>query len=292
MAAVGPWPMLHSCRLPKGAASLAASGWRLTHAWLRVAPLARPAPGARAWHQLPRRSLITSVPFGRTAWSLPVPAPSRLSLCSPEPGGAWLRGAALALGVGILGWPGGRPPVRCEAAALPAAPPQAASGRLIAAAPESIPLSRRLARRLFHLARLVYLCCVFGPLLLSSPIAFWQTRSPRLKELWWCCCVAALERTGALVIKLAQWASSRPDLFGESVCARVEHLQDRTPPHSLAQTHAALDSMFGMGWRDYLRIEDAPIGSGCIAQVKTRGREVRGWRGACAPAGPAVTEAV
>lgn len=275
--------MLRPRRLPNGAASLAngaASSWRLAHAWSHVAPLPR-APDARAWHQLPRRGLITNLTFGRIAGSRLVSPPSRLVLCSPELGSTWLRGAALALGVGVSGRPGSRAPVRCEAAALSSAMPEetavATTGRLAAAPPESVPLSRRVARRLFHLARVLYLCCVFGPLLLTSPLAFWQARSPRLHDLWWRCFVAALERTGALVIKLAQWASSRPDLFGEAVCARVQHLQDRTRPHSLAQTHAALDAMFGPGWVNHLRIEEEPIGSGCIAQVKLQGGREGGW---------------
>jgi hypothetical protein len=244
---------------------------------------ARLALDARAWRQLPRRSLITSAALGGMMGSRPVPLLSRLGLCSPELGGTWLRGGVLALGVGIFGERGGRSLVLCEAAARASATHDqakvATAGRLAPEPPESVPLSRRVARRLFHLARVLYLCCVFSPLLLTSPLAFWQTASPRLQELWWRCFVAALERTGALVIKLAQWASSRPDLFGQAVCARVQHLQDRTPPHSLAETHAALDAMFGPGWPDYLRIDEVPIGSGCIAQVKRHGARLGAWRG-------------
>ena len=181
------------------------------------------------------------------------------------------RQAVLALGIGTVSSLGFRSSADCELA-----PPALLGPTLptpIAEAPtyagqQPLPLLNRLLQRLFYLARALYLWCVFCPLLLSSPLAFWQTRFPTLEELWWRCCVKTLERTGALVIKLAQWASSRPDLFGERTCARVEHLQDRTPPHALRETEATLDAMFGTEWRQKLKIDPEPLGSGCIAQVR------------------------
>ena len=81
----------------------------------------------------------------------------------------------------------------------------------------------------------------------------------------------AFENSGALLIKLAQWGSSRPDMFGERGCRRFLHLQDNTPAHTWSHTERALDSMFGPEWRQELELERTPIGSGCIAQVY-RGR--------------------
>jgi len=231
-------------------------GRRLLHGW---APLARPTLLVCAPLQLCRRGLaLSAAPAPQTVLSL------RLSSHSSGPAGLWLRGAAFAVAVGssgrlCLGTP-------AAAAAAPPLAPLKPSG-IVAPVQAPVSLARRIARRLFYLARAVYLWCVFMPLLLASPLAFWQTRFPFLVEFWWSWCVATLERTGALVIKLAQWASSRPDLFGEGICGRFLHLQDRTPPHSLAQTEATLDAMFGPRWRDTLVIDPEPIGSGCIAQV-------------------------
>ena len=91
------------------------------------------------------------------------------------------------------------------------------------------------------------------------------------EELWWRWCVRLMERSGALFIKLAQWSSSRPDIFGARVCQRFAHLQDSTPAHSWAESVRVLDRALGAGWREYLELETTPIGSGCIAQVY-RGR--------------------
>lgn len=76
-----------------------------------------------------------------------------------------------------------------------------------------------------------------------------------------------MESGGALLIKLAQWASSRPDLFGEELTDRLKHLQDSTAPHAWGRTVEALDNSLGKGWRDHLVLERVPIGSGSIAQV-------------------------
>ena len=91
------------------------------------------------------------------------------------------------------------------------------------------------------------------------------------EDLWWKWCVSCFEASGALPIKFAQWASSRPDVFGARVCRRFVHLQGRVAEHPWEHTAACLDRMFGAGWRTDLRLERSPVGSGCIAQVH------RGW---------------
>lgn len=115
--------------------------------------------------------------------------------------------------------------------------------------------------------RTAYLLLVFGPLLLFYPLSRWQWT----EELWWRWCVSSFETSGALLIKLAQWASSRPDMFGERICSRFNHLQDNTPLHAWEETALSLDRMFGTSWPEHLELERTPIGSGCIAQVY-RGR--------------------
>ncbi|EOD32125.1 ABC1 kinase family protein [Emiliania huxleyi CCMP1516] len=175
------------------------------------------------------------------------------------------RATVLALAAGA--WRHRKQPALCEPPPPPPPLPPLETALAPVASEQPLPLARRLARVAFYALRAAYLWLVFSPLLLSSPLAFWQKRFPQLEEVWWSWCIATLERTGALAIKLAQWASSRPDLFSSRVCGRLQHLQDHTQPHSLEATEAALDAAFGPGWRSVLRIAPHPVGSGCIAQV-------------------------
>lgn len=77
-------------------------------------------------------------------------------------------------------------------------------------------------------ARTVYLCFIFTPLFLALPMSWYDAT----REAWWVWCVRTVELSGALCIKLAQWASSRPDLFGACVCEKFRHLQASRLPVS------------------------------------------------------------
>ena len=137
-----------------------------------------------------------------------------------------------------------------------------------------------LVRGVKCVLRAAYLSLVFGPLLILYPLSRWSFT----EDIWWALFVRAVESSGALLIKLAQWASSRPDTLGEQVCSRLKHLQDNTRPHGWAQTEQMLDSSFGTDWREYLELERTPIGSGCIAQVyrgKLRAGSGEGGEGEC-----------
>ena len=135
--------------------------------------------------------------------------------------------------------------------------------------PEEAGDRARCGRRLRCLVRFLYLFFVrLGPLL---ALHFVMTRCTCTRALWWRWMARAAERSGAVVIKLAQWAGSRPDMFGSEVCSQLVHLQDRTPTHAWRHTSATLDEMFGPEWPERLELERTPVGSGCIAQVY-RGR--------------------
>jgi aarF domain-containing kinase len=79
-------------------------------------------------------------------------------------------------------------------------------------------------------------------------------------------CLSCVEWSGATVIKLMQWLSSRPDLVGQEFCSIFCKLQDDTTPHAWRHTQKALQEAYGDDWRDRIRIEKL-IGSGCIGQV-------------------------
>ena len=77
-----------------------------------------------------------------------------------------------------------------------------------------------------------------------------------------------LERGGPCLIKLGQWASTRPDLLPLSTCRTLASLHDAVPAHSLAETHGAIEAAFGAPVSAlFARVGARPVGSGCIAQV-------------------------
>ena len=79
-------------------------------------------------------------------------------------------------------------------------------------------------------------------------------------------CLRCVEASGAAVIKLMQWAGSRPDMFGHDFCAVFSRLQDETTPHPWHHTELVLRNSFGPQWKH--RVEIGPLlGSGCIGQV-------------------------
>jgi aarF domain-containing kinase len=49
---------------------------------------------------------------------------------------------------------------------------------------------------------------------------------------------------GPAFIKWGQWASTRPDLFPQDLCAALEKLQTKAPSHSPLQSVAAVEAAF------------------------------------------------
>lgn len=81
-------------------------------------------------------------------------------------------------------------------------------------------------------------------------------------------CLICVEWSGAAVIKLMQWAGSRPDMFGHDFCAVFSKLQDNTTPHAWRHTEKVLREAYGNDWKERIKIQKQDIlGSGCIGQV-------------------------
>ena len=80
-------------------------------------------------------------------------------------------------------------------------------------------------------------------------------------------CLYSVECSGAAVIKLMQWASSRPDLFGKEFCKAFCKLQDDTTPHAMKHTEEVLRKAHGDDWAKRIRLDSKVVGSGCIGQV-------------------------
>lgn len=79
-------------------------------------------------------------------------------------------------------------------------------------------------------------------------------------------CLACAEQSGAAVVKLLQWAGSRPDLFGREFCSVFSQLQDNTTPHSWKHTDLAMREAYGVNWERKIQLGEI-LGSGCIGQV-------------------------
>ena len=79
--------------------------------------------------------------------------------------------------------------------------------------------------------------------------------------------IATVNFLGPCVVKFAQWASSRHDLFDEDFCHRLAVIRDATKTHKWSKTEEALKVAFGEEWEKRLKMDPVPIGSGCVAQV-------------------------
>lgn len=109
-----------------------------------------------------------------------------------------------------------------------------------------------------------------------------KKHSSALVEKYFQMCLGCIEWAGATIIKLTQWASSRPDLFGEDFCEVFSRLQDDTTPHELEHTIKILEDAYGKDWENQIQLGEI-IGSGCIGQVyKGTAKERNGGKSAVA----------
>jgi predicted unusual protein kinase regulating ubiquinone biosynthesis (AarF/ABC1/UbiB family) len=78
-----------------------------------------------------------------------------------------------------------------------------------------------------------------------------------------------LLKSGPVYVKIGQWMSQRPDLFGNVFAEKLRTLQQQAPSHSFHETEKILIESFGEKWEDtHLRdFKKIPIASGSVAQV-------------------------
>ena len=138
-------------------------------------------------------------------------------------------------------------------------------------------IRRRWLRLLLRATRLL---ATFGPMLMIYPLMRLTTRT---NDLWWtvmmklskcddiCRLVIVLltvEHSGPTLIKLAQWAATRRDLFSAEFCNRLLRLQRRTAARSFAEAERVLRATYGEEWPLLFRhFERESVGSGAIAQA-------------------------
>ncbi|KAJ3112608.1 hypothetical protein HDU96_004384 [Phlyctochytrium bullatum] len=112
---------------------------------------------------------------------------------------------------------------------------------------------------------------LFLPVIVTCPL--WLLfSSSRLSDWWLHLVVYSLEKAGPLWIKLAQWASSRVDIFPQHVCNIFGRLRCNVKPHAVGSTARVLRELPGLSDGEALLdcfsdFDFAPIGVGAVAQV-------------------------
>lgn len=173
----------------------------------------------------------------------------------------------MAFGSGVL-YIACRPSVLSAQSSLPSPDDLVSSAAPLVTTSESPPKSLSLGQRIRQWARICWRCSYLlylsTPVIISYPLCL---LSPGWKRWWLDLCLSSVQSGGALLVKMAQWASSRPDLFGEEFCHTFCKLQDKTQPHPWKDTEATLRADLGPDWQDRLQLDKQPIGSGSVAQV-------------------------
>lgn len=121
-----------------------------------------------------------------------------------------------------------------------------------------------------------YLERVLTYIVLTAPLAglvpanyFLGSRIPEVEEMTWGYLVWAIQTLGPCFIKLAQWASTRPDLFPPSLIKRIELFQDHVDvSYSTDVIEQTMAASLGDNWKSLMVLDVAhPIGTGSVAQV-------------------------
>ncbi len=130
------------------------------------------------------------------------------------------------------------------------------------------------AQELLLALRALYLCALFTPAVLGAPIVALLGLG---REQWLSVVQWTLEHAGPAFIKWGQWASTRPDLFPEDLCLRLEQLQSAAPAHPAAQTVTAVERAFNSPISQlFEHFEMQPVASGSVAQIHVARLSARG----------------
>ena len=114
--------------------------------------------------------------------------------------------------------------------------------------------------------RAIVLLLVFLPTVLTAILArYW----PAFRErVWFPLVKTALASAGTAFIKWGQWASTRPDVFPERLCAVLSELHSQAPRHGWAHTLREVEAAMGKPLlAAFASFEQEPFASGSIAQM-------------------------
>jgi len=120
--------------------------------------------------------------------------------------------------------------------------------------------------KLYLFFRCIKLFILYLPSIISLPFALIFPGS--IGELTWQYTFWAINKSGPVFVKFAQWIATRPDLFPETLVSRFSNFHSSVPVHSWKETQHTLDRTFP-NWEEALEIidRDNPLGSGCMTQV-------------------------
>jgi len=114
--------------------------------------------------------------------------------------------------------------------------------------------------------RAIVLLIYFLPVLLGIPLAL--VLKLFRERIFFRLITDALARAGTAFIKWGQWASTRPDMFPEKLCAALSMLHSQAPMHSYEHTRKEVEQATGKTIEESFEFfEKKPIASGSIAQV-------------------------
>ncbi|KAL5460579.1 hypothetical protein EMCRGX_G034033 [Ephydatia muelleri] len=131
--------------------------------------------------------------------------------------------------------------------------------------PPSLPLGLLQQLRVF--GRLLFLTALFFPAGVIAALATFLDNH-FLYDLAWKYTLGAVQVAGPAFIKLAQWASTRRDLFSAECCSVLSKLLTSCDPHEWSETAKILERNLGHDWTEtFVFTDHEPIGSGCVAQV-------------------------
>lgn len=111
---------------------------------------------------------------------------------------------------------------------------------------------------------------IFGlPLVGLLPASYgFRSVYPPIETFTWEYLLWAVHQLGPCFIKLAQWASTRPDLFPPNLVEKLISLQDDVAVHySFAEVEETMKTAFGPDWKEIIAVDPKALGSGCVAQV-------------------------
>ena len=119
-----------------------------------------------------------------------------------------------------------------------------------------------ILRRLYLAMRLLYLCALFSPAVITYALSQ-ALGSKTLAEVSWRYVLFVIQLAGPAFVKLGQWASTRRDIFTDEFCQTLSYLHLRCIPHPWRETEKMLEGNFGPDWHETLNIVNhTPIGSG------------------------------
>lgn len=124
-----------------------------------------------------------------------------------------------------------------------------------------------LTQIMISIVRFIYLMILFTPALILHVTEFLFPFKV-IRSLKWYILLFSIQQAGPAFIKLAQWASTRPDILSDTSCDYLSKLQRHCSVHSWQATCQSLEANFGPDWEDkFVQLDRTPIGSGCVAQV-------------------------